>query len=531
MNKLLKKIQNTISFFHLDKNSHAFIKHNQKLFSKSENDNGIILLEFNDLNPSHISYSYVSNVLSKHHKSKIVGYLPKEQNYFQILRFYIAKLFNLGIFKIYRSFRVEDFFFAISTKSIRNQAKSIIENLSLEVSSKKAFEELVIYDVKIGDLIYDSYLREKSLPTIDLESNEFRIFLYESICLYLFWVKFFKENNITAVIVSHPVYNLAMPLRLAVKLGIPAYLSSLQDLYYFSNNKITAYDEFKDYRNAFLQLSKEDQIKGLEIARKRIQMRFDGKVGVDMLDSQKSAFHHNYIKNVISASDNTKILIAAHCFFDSPHSYGNNLYPDFYEWIDALGKISNETDYEWYIKTHSDYLEGTLEIIKSFLEKYPKFKLLPPDISHYQIIESGIDCVLTVYGTIAFEYALLGVKVINCSISNPHIAYNFNFHPQTLDEYENMIRNIDNLALEINPNEIYEYYFMRRVYSSSNIFVKDFEKFIDRLGGYYQQFNSNVYSNWIEEFDITNHNKINKEISKFILSKKERFNVPNSMEI
>ena len=41
----------------------------------------------------------------------------------------------------------------------------------------------------------------------------------------------------------------------------------------------------------------------------------------------------------------------------------DNLAP-CYEWIKFLGKISHSTDYEWYIKTHPDFLPGNIDIIK-----------------------------------------------------------------------------------------------------------------------------------------------------------------------
>ena len=37
--------------------------------------------------------------------------------------------------------------------------------------------------------------------------------------------------------------------------------------------------------------------------------------------------------------------------FDAPHAWGDLLFDDF-EWMDYLGKLSNELDYDWYIKLH-----------------------------------------------------------------------------------------------------------------------------------------------------------------------------------
>ena len=54
-------------------------------------------------------------------------------------------------------------------------------------------------------------------------------------------------------------------------------------------------------------------------------MRFEGKIGVDMRYSTKSAYGKIKKKKTYKSIKKIKILIAAHCFSDSPHSYGYNI--------------------------------------------------------------------------------------------------------------------------------------------------------------------------------------------------------------
>ena len=67
---------------------------------------------------------------------------------------------------------------------------------------------------------------------------------------------------------------------------------------------------------------------------------------------------------------------------------------------------------------------------------------------------------LTVYGSMGLGTHIFNIP-INASKNNPHMNYNFNFSPQSIDEYEKLILNIKNIKININKNEIYEYYFMR----------------------------------------------------------------------
>ena len=83
------------------------------------------------------------------------------------------------------------------------------------------------------------------------------------------------------------------------------------------------------------------------------------------------------------------------------------------------------------------------------INENPHFKLLPDEYPHKKIVENGIDVVLTGYGSVGIEYALLGVPVINASVNNPHKNYNFNLHPKNLSEYENLLCNLSDINFKL----------------------------------------------------------------------------------
>lgn len=169
-----------------------------------------------------------------------------------------------------------------------------------------------------------------------------------------------------------------------------------------------------------------------------------------------------------------------------------------------------------------------MEIIKSFVARYPKLTLLPADASHHQIIAEGIDVALTVYGTIGFEYAALGIPVINCSLNNPHIAYNFNLHPKDVDEYRSLLLGLDTLEFKFDKHQAYEYYFMQHMHNTNNLFLDSYETTIEALGGYSAQFTDAVYEKWTEEWTEEKHSKIKSAITRFIASGKFRMISPKS---
>lgn len=492
--------------------------HNKALFPQKNNDKkSIILTELNIANSTHIAYSYIVNILAKKHSAKIIAYTPRApQNIKQKLAFWIKKAMKVDHYGVYQSFGVSEFLSLSPSKKEKNEAKKILTSILPKIKSIHDIENLTIDNAWIGDLIYDTYLRAHSLPTIDIESLSFRQHLQESLELFVVWKNYLNNNDVKAINVSHCVYNLAIPLRLAIPKKIPVYQVNLTHSYRMKQSNMFAYNDFHYFPKRFMEIPEIDRSIGLAEAKKRIERRFSGEVGVDMGYSKKSAYSQSRHNQLLKKTSKKKILIAAHCFFDSPHSYGKNLFPDFYEWLNFLGTISEKTDYDWYIKTHPDYLQGTKAVIEKFTNRYPKFTLLPSDSSHHQIIAEGIDLALSVYGTIGFEYAALGIPVINASRNNPHIAYNFNLHPKTVDEYRDLLVNLENLDFSINIKEVYEYYFMRFIFNTQNLFFNNYEKVINNIGGYSNQFKSEIYNIWQQEFTKEKHQRICKALERFV---------------
>jgi hypothetical protein len=499
-----------------------FIEHSQSVFphdKQAAQRKPVVLFELNAMHSAHIAYSYLANVLAMNNQAQIKAYFPRAHlGWWQSLRFKIKKVIGRNEFGAYKSFGVTDFIEITPTRAQKARASKLFVEVFERLNGTRDIEALTINDVWVGDLIYDSYLMTYKKPTIDKDAFEFQRFLRESIKLFVFWEDYLNSHDVRAINVSHCVYNLAIPLRLAVERNIPVFQSSATHIYRMSKKNYFAYNDFFYFRERFAALPEEVKKLGIAEAKRRIERRFAGEVGVDMAYSTKSAYSASRHARLLRESPRKKILIATHCFFDSPHSYGNNIFPDFYEWLDFLGKMTEVTDYDWYIKTHPDYLPGTKEIINGFVAKYPKFTLLPADASHHQIIAEGIDVALTVYGTIAFEYAALGVPVINNSLNNPHIAYNFNLHSKDVEDYRRLLLGLDSLDFNIDKQQVYEYYFMRYMYNTEDLFFNSYDATVKALGSYDAQFTPAVYEQWLGEWSSDKHQSIISALQTYIQS-------------
>ena len=101
-------MSNPINFFKIS-------QHNRKLFQRAPTSSNkrkkIILLEFNRLSSSIISYSYLTNILQKKFNSEIYAYrfTAKKNNLKDLLWKILSKIKLFNTFQVYESFGVSSF--------------------------------------------------------------------------------------------------------------------------------------------------------------------------------------------------------------------------------------------------------------------------------------------------------------------------------------------------------------------------------------------------------------------------------------
>ena len=324
------------------------------------------------------------------------------------------------------------------------------------------------------------------------------------------------------LILSHSVYFVGIPGRIANYFDIPVYNVSATGTYYLNKTNFLKMSNFQYSKKKFLNLNKNEKKKLILNAKNQIFKRFKGRRDIKQLNDREvthSIFGPvNKNKRVLNNNAKFKILIATHCFQDAVHVYGNYLFEDFFEWVDFLGVQSNKfKNYEWYVKSHPAIFERNKETLNYFIKKYPNLILLPKNITHNQLIYEGIGAVLTVYGSVGHEYPLFGIPVINASKHGPHDLYEFNFYANSKKDYLNLIKNLHKLRVKKKKIkvQVFEYFAMRYL-TEYNIFKNynsDPKKYLDIIS------NSNIYKLWFKEFSLIHHKKILKDYEVFIKNK------------
>jgi hypothetical protein len=342
-------------------------------------------------------------------------------------------------------------------KNFHNSIKVFLSGCKY-IWKQNAIIDFEISGLNIGLDVYESFLR-RGHATFGLFSRDIYRELWRGIIQYFFFQPMFESRKVTCVLVSHDNYiGPGLLARIAYKYSVPVFLINPFELN-IVERPFQNYERFLHYRKYFASQSISWQVDSLKKSRDELLSRINGAIGIGTMSYQvKSAFTAHRIPRQIRLSPNRKLLILAHDFFDNPHGYSRMLFNDFYQWLEFTVKTCLDENIECYVKLHRDFSEIELTVLLEFKSLHPQITILDTEVSYHQLYDEGIRFVTTCYGSAGHELPLLGFTVINASY-NPHIAYSFNYHASSLNEYRKLLSEQVSLVLDSRTeSEIYEFY-------------------------------------------------------------------------
>ena len=511
--------------------TYNFIKHNKKLFAAKNKSKKKILVDFFQYKPSMIVFSYISNILAEIYNAEIIATECDlgEDKIKSFLKNIIQKNFFLSNWNIFKSFGAKELIVSNFSQEDNFKSKKIYNNLLKKIKNKDDVLNIKIMKVDIGDLIYDDYLREKRYTTINIHREDFKQHLFKMVRLFVFWKNYIDNNDIKACLISHSVYKFGIVARIAISKNIKVIYSGLACTYSLDKKNKLSSVGYSDYPKTFRLLKRVIKKDLHKIAKIELKKKLAGKTDMTQIINQTQKVKSFEIKKNVKTkfiNDKNKlpiVLIAAHCFTDAVHAFDKMIFPDFHEWIEFLGDLSNKTNYQWLVKLHPADFDANKKYIDYFINKYPKLKLVNKFATHNDLLNKNIKAVLTVNGSIGHEYPLFGVPVVNAhpSGSNPHCAYNFNFNPKTIKELRKIILNIEKIKFRINDKlkkEIYEYYYTRVF--ADYWFLPDHKKIYLKLNK--KVHTAQIFGEWLKIFNLKLHKLQKQNYTAFIKSGKYR---------
>jgi hypothetical protein len=454
-----------------------FIEHNRRVWAdyRPSQPQGEILVDYSATPDRMIAWSYYANLLARKTGARLVAFssrwkTPAER--------------TGGFWEAFQAINCTEYIYAVADGELAKRARELEQDFRGQIKVKGDVLRYTYQGLELGIDFYDSYLRYCNEGTVRLEDPKFWDIVRTGFGIFLFWEKYLEAHSVKAVFASQPIYlRHGMLCRLAWSRGIPVINGSLAG-FWLDRHRNGVSEKFLEYPELFRALPKPTQVKGLRYARHLLQKRLAGTSPADLFYMKSSSFKDGEGVEIPQAdSSSFKVVICSHDFFDNPRAQLGMIFEDYYEWLKFLGEFSEKTDYIWYIKVHPNANDKAWEILRTLAERYRRLVLLPPGISHHQLVRSGVRVALTCYGTVAFEYPLLGVPVINATSNNPSIAYDFCHHARTPENYLRLLENLEQMKAPDNLDPLYENFFMHNFPDvHANYFIEGFLRVRRELG-------------------------------------------------
>ena len=440
-----------------------FIEHNEKIWkSEKITSDRRILIPFQAVSywmeaARNVQCAYFGNYLAHKYNAEINCYLRGYKQERILMYGYktsrdIAHSFNAnGIFNC-----------ACNEEQIK-RARELFDQIMAKVNTWKDLLSVEINGINFGVSIIRDYCRH-NLPRLDLKASpNFKNVLLTVTQRIVFLIDYFNEHDdIKAIVLWDGVCREGYMRDIAIHKGIPTYA-----VYYFGRAEklemnYPSDSHFAYYKEFFNQLSPREQELGLEWARRSLEARLSGDTK-DIKYMKTSIYSVEVGDRVLEQNDKIKLLICPHILDDDIHC-GWQVFGCFMEWLIHLGELSNQPDYDWYLKPHPKAGERDMNLYAELTERYPRIKLIPAMTSPKQLKAEGVKFAFTIFGTLGHEYPALGIQVINAG-NNPHVAFNFCHNPKTPEEFDDIISKLPELAdREVDMQEIYQFYCIHFLY-------------------------------------------------------------------
>lgn len=309
------------------------------------------------------------------------------------------------------------------------------------LTSKDHLAALSVDGIRIGDLVIDTYLRFRPAIEVDLKDR------------YLFWVlrqslrdiagtrAFFRRQKPSLYLTTYTTYiQHGIPARVALAMDIPVW--SFANAQSFSQ-RLTQDHPLQSracagYAAAFAQMP--DQKGKLS----RADAALGGRVA-GIADTATSSMRSAYEVRTQDVPDaRGAAVVFLHDFYDSPHIYRWMVFHDFWEWACVTIEILQEAGLPFFLKPHPSQRPESSQNLERLKRKYPGVRFISSDVSNRQLVDAGMACAVTVYGSVAAEMAYLGVPSIACG-DNPHVSFDAFHLAHDRTEYRDLLRNFQNL--------------------------------------------------------------------------------------
>ncbi len=444
-----------------------FIEKNNISLNKKKSDKNIIIVDrgkfgsamFSSLIALAVNYKYKHNI-------KVLTSINK----------------SADISNFYRSFGINDFIYGLNLDLSKKNIYYVFltffyfikSSLIISFNSFDWFvDKFEVRGIKVGDLIYDSYIKEKRRYIKPKKDIYFFFLLLRTTFKVIKILSLTKKLKVKCIIIGTLSY--ANNDAIFLRVGVREKIKVLESGYFHDINTLIEYDNddlMYGPRHIHYDKIQKKKLNKIEtsnnILNKFIEDRFDNKIKlfhtnkIDVKLANKTKIklsRNNFLKNFGGKTKFKKIIIfAPHAFSDAPHGGGYKLcFKDFYsyftETIDKIVDVKNK-DVLWLIRPHPLSIKyGEKNVVEDYLKKFDHKNMIlcPKGLSTKNLINI-CDTVVTCKGTIGLEFAALGKMPITCGYP-PYSNFGISIDANSKEKYFNTLRNAHKINYKLSEKK------------------------------------------------------------------------------
>ena len=428
----------------IEENKRFWDNQDSLLKSSPRNDTYIIVPFFHPDPTFCVRNAIIAKYLQKHYNCKIIGITLNDR-----LREIHQRLAD--------SFGMKDCFVLDGTLPCEGRGE--LQSRLGSDPIRQGLLSLKFDDIPVGDLIYDTYLRNERMGSIELINDKLE-------CYYLFAYRLFDayrsifdkyKGKVIATVQDHIVY---------ILWGILARLAHSRGATVFANQgrssplilrKFDQSDSTVDHILIFLEnsfqfiherLTDKDEERGFQI----VNNYYRNKINHQRSRVDPKKYRHYTRCELLSQlrmdPNKPTVFVMAHVMPDAPHGQGWMLYEDYYQWLlQTLEIIKGIPEVNWVVKSHPHgplYTDRftTPTAVAPYENRYQHIRHGPVDMHPGSLLDAA-DAVVTIRGTAGLEAAVFGKPCVLAGKSQ-YSGHGIAIEPQTEAEYIAALKALEN---------------------------------------------------------------------------------------
>ncbi|EGV30542.1 Methyltransferase type 11 [Thiorhodococcus drewsii AZ1] len=365
------------------------------------------------------------------------------------------------------SYGITDYYYEEDIGKLITKAQQLSMYEALQGSGselRNALLELKVNDIRVGDLIYDMYLRNTGNVTVDRLDDQLLQSAISAIGYYQIYNSIYRANSVVATVVGHTVYTrFGILARVSVSHEVPVYAKKPSPLLV---RKYTRPDELQENQRAvdarefayFWDVHHDHVVaKGKEHLSNQFNSNASsaGRSGMALWyseayeDSRKLYTRTEFCEAVGIDPKKPIVVLFSHTFPDAPHSFRSWLFDDYYQWLkQTLTHVIGIDRVNWVVKPHPDdkYYNSKVsaEMVYEAFASYSHIALAPADINNQSLFDFT-HAIVTVTGTAGIEFASQGIPVILAGQAH-YSGHGFTHEPKSLADYYQLLSDVADLS-------------------------------------------------------------------------------------